>query len=220
MLNSDVSYACRLLDSVCLTMSHMTRNLPAWCLALVALSSVGCDGGDDPEPIALSARVHVGKVDGTDVVMGAVVESNDTLTIYSCGGATTLATHTRWFGGTFGLDGDPNAFSMTTDDFVMTGERTEDGISGELVEPDGTAHAVSFAPTADDAAPGLYSATMDGCRTGVVVFDDGTTQGTYCNDQGEFTQVIILQPGDLSANGFEVSVERPDGPISFFVDPV
>ena len=201
-------------------MSHMTRKLPAWSLALLVSGSVGCADGADPEPIALDARVHVGKVEGTDVVMGAIVESNDTLTIYSCGGPTTTATHTRWFGGTFGVEGDPNAFSMTTDDFVMQGERTADGLSGELVEPDGTAHAITFAPTADDEAPGLYTATMDGCRTGVVVFDDGTTQGTYCNSQGEFTQVIILQPGDLSANGFEVSVERPDGPLSFMVDPV
>lgn len=196
----------------------MTRKTPAWPLALVLLS--GCDSGEDAEPFELSARVHVARAEGSDVVMGAITESDDSLTIYSCGGPTTFATHTRWFRGDFGHDGDPNAFVLTADDFEVRGERTEDGLSGELVEPDGATHALTFSPTSDTDPAGLYTATMDGCATGVVVFDDGTTQGTYCNSAGEFTQVIILQPADLSANGFEVQVERPDGPINFVVDPV
>jgi hypothetical protein len=186
---------------------------------LAAILLVACATTESDDPIELSERVHVARVDGSDVMLGAIVEGSS-LTVYVCGGPSTFETHTRWFRGGFGEGGDADAFAIEADGFVLRGSRTEDGLEGALVEPEGVEHAFATTPTTDSDAAGLYTTAVDGCTTGVVVMPDSTLQGTYCNSAGEFTQVIILQPSDLSANGFEVSVERPDGPLTLFVDPV
>jgi hypothetical protein len=192
-------------------------------IAIAIPLALGCSTAaqDDEEPTTLEARVLVGQVDDSDIVLGVVAEG-DALTVYACGGTQTFATHTRWFQGSFGEGDDPDAFEIEQDGFSLQGRRTPDGLSGVLHEPDGSMRTIAAFPTAEDTLSGLYFATVDGCRTGVVLFatPDGVDgQGTYCNDQGEFIQVIILQPVQLRADGIEVEVEKDEGAMSFFVEP-
>jgi hypothetical protein len=195
-------------------MRHVLGSIP---IVLAVLAATGC-ADSATEPVDLAARVHVAAVDDSDVKLGAIVDG-DALTVYACGGPQTFATHTRWFDGRFGTDDDPNAFAIDVDGFRLEGERTVEGITGVFVDPDGTEHAFAAEATDDAEPPGLYTGAADGCTTGVVVLPDLSTQGTYCNADGEFIQVIILRPGDLSANGFEVQVDRPEGPLTLQVDP-
>lgn len=193
-------------------------------LAFASLLNLACSTAaqDDGEmPTTLEARTLVGQVSDSDITLGVVAE-DDTLTVYACGGADTFATHTRWFEGTFGDGDDPDAFEIEQDGFTLSGRRSRDGLAGVLQEPDGSMRPFGAFPTGEDTLSGLYFAAIDGCRTGVVLFatPDGVDgQGTYCNDQGEFIQVIILQPAQLQANGIEVQVDKADGPITFFVQP-
>ena len=178
--------------------------------------------GDERGDTELGARSLVGQVDDSDVVIGIALDGDD-ITLYTCGGVQTYATHSRWFQGSFGDGEDPDAFSMDLDGFRVSGTRSADAIAGSLREPDGTTHSFTAAPTAEDGLSGLYDTSIDGCRTGVVLFStpDGVSgQGTYCDDAGQFIQVIILQPVELTSEGVEVQVEKPDGPATFFVQPV
>jgi len=201
-----------------------SRFVPAAFVSMLVLGTGACGGSDGEseggEP-PLLARSLVGQVDDSDVVLGVVVEDDD-VTIYACGGVDTHATHSRWFAGRFGEGDDPDAFSIELDGFRIAGQRSSEAIAGSLRDPDGTMRSFTVAPTDEDGLSGLYWADVDGCRTGVVLFAtpegiDG--QGTYCNDTGEFIQVIILQPVALQANGVEVQVDKPEGPTSFFVQP-
>lgn len=190
-------------------------------LGPAACSSAAGDGGDDDAELVAGSLV--GQLDGSDVVLGVVLSDDDEITAYACGGVDTYATHSRWFEGRFGEGDDPDAFSIELEDFVLSGRRTSDAIAGSLRDPDGTTRSFTVAPTADDSLSGLYDADVDGCRTGVVLFStpDGVEgQGTYCNDAGEFIQVIILQPVALSAGGVQVQVDKPDGPSTFVVHPL
>jgi hypothetical protein len=193
-------------------------------VCIVGCSSAGSDveDGDEADDAPLTARTLVGQVDGSDVVLGVVVDG-DEVTAYACGGVDTYATHSRWFEGRFGDGDDPDAFSIELEGFVLAGERSSNAIAGSLRDPDGSTHSYTVAPTAEDGLSGVYDAELDGCRTGVVLFatPEGVEgQGTYCTGEGVFTQVIILQPVALQADGIEVQVETTDGPTSFFVQPV
>jgi hypothetical protein len=190
--------------------------------ASLACSSAAGDADTGEDELPLEARTLVGQVDGSDIVLGIVVDDDD-VTAYACGGVDTYATHSRWFEGSFGDDGDPDAFAIELDGFLLSGERSQNAIAGSLREPDGTTRSFTTAPTDEDGLSGLYDADLDGCRTGVVLFatPDGIEgQGTYCSDGGEFIQVIILQPVELKANGVEVQIDKADGPTTFFVQPL
>ena len=184
-------------------------------LALV-MPTLACDAYEpepqpEPEPAALEARVLVGTVEGTDLVLGALLDG-DTVAIYQCGGDTTFASHTRWFRGLvgFGDEADPDEFELVEGDMTLVGLRTTDGLEGELVEPDGSRHPFVLDPVGDDDEPGVYVAVHDGLTTGIVVRRDGDStvaQGASCDAQDECSQVIILPPLDLTTRSFPVQVE-------------
>lgn len=183
---------------------------------LGALSAAACDDPDD-DPYAeaeLEARVLVGTVDDTDLVLGALLDG-DVLSIYQCGGDETFATHTRWFRGLVGNGDDPDAFSLVYGDMTLRGQRTADGLHGELVLADGTEHAFAVDPVGDDDVPGVYVAEHDGLRTGVVVREVGgelTAQGASCTDRDECSQVIILPPLAVTDETLPVQVDA-DGMV-------
>ncbi len=183
-----------------------------------------CDTASTDDQPTLEARVLVGEVDGTDIVLGALVDG-DRFAVYQCGGDQTVETHTDWFRGEF--DGD--AFDIEEQGLRLTGTRSVDGLDGELIEADGTRHSFHIDPVEDDDEAGVYISSEGGLSTGVVVLpgSDGlVAQGASCREPDECFQVIILAPltianqqiaGQVLVDGSTVDLEvsrtlvAPDG---------
>lgn len=195
----------------------MSLRSPSLCLAALAIAIAGCS--DDGQ--LTRTRVRVGTAPGSDVVFGALVE--DTVSVYVCGGDSTFATHTRWFRDA-ALD-DDGAFEMTLDGWTITGTAEEDRITATLRDEAGAELELDGNGVPEDGLAGLYTKEIDGCTTGLVVRgegDDVQTQGTWCSDQSQFAQVIVLEPLALTSMGIHVEVTRPDPlpVIDFYVEPI
>lgn len=184
--------------------------------ALVALAIAGCSDDGQPGP----ARQRVGTAASSDVVFAAVVE--DDISVYVCGGATTFATHTRWFRDV--ALGDDGSFEATLDGWTITGTADDDAITAELVGPADESLDLDGRAAREDTLEGLYTQTLDGCATGLVMRagegGEYLSQGTWCSDQNEFAQVIVLEPV-LTSDGIHVEVTKPDGVTDdFYVEPI
>ncbi len=198
------------------TMRTLTRLFPsAAALATTTLLALACD----PEPAGpaegtdLDARAAVGAIDSTDLSLAALLDE-DALTVYMCGGDETFDSHTRWFRGSFGEGDDPDAFELVSDGMTLVGTRTADGLTGELVEADGSRHAFAIDPVDDDSDLGLYFASQDDRNTGVVVREEGgelVAQGASCTRTNECNQVIILPPLAITNKTIQVQVEFDTG---------
>ncbi|MEX1363236.1 MAG: hypothetical protein AB1Z98_08925 [Nannocystaceae bacterium] len=187
---------------------HRTAAL-RWLAPLVL--TMACDA--EPEDPTLSTRVAVGTVEGTDIVLGALIDG-DELAIYQCGGDTTFASHTGWFRGRFGAGDDTDAFELVLDDLRLEGLRDADGLEGELVEADGTRHDFRLDPVADDAEAGVYTVAEGDVSVGVVVRTDGdavVAQGAACEGRLPCTQVIILAPVTIADERIDVSFTTSSG---------
>ena len=208
-------------------LSALTRPLLPTLVVLPMLAGACSTAGQNDDGESMDdmgtpdvARIASGVVDGTDIFVATVYE-DDRAIAYFCGGDETFETHTHWFAGPPGADG---TFDHTMGDVQVTGEADADGASGTLVDAEGNEHAFTTkAPTGDSIA-GLYSIDItDDCRAGVVVAEvDGQTQaqGVYfCEDEGLFVQVIILEPALTADGGIEVDVELPEGTQTFTVAP-
>lgn len=189
--------------------------------------------GEDPDPEASSAApisVFTGRLETADSVVGLAVSAQGDVETYVCGGATTFATHSRWFAGSLSS----SSASLETEgfrlDMTLRGETTDI----TLTAPDGTAHSTS----AERAGAGSRSAVFESaddanCRWGVVVLDDGGVEpevlGTWCDriaspaetDPGEpaeiFAQVTPVLPLDFSKAFLPVLVSTPAGEQLFQV---
>jgi hypothetical protein len=162
--------------------------------------------GDDAGALT---GAFVGEVEGTSLMIG-VVRDGDSLAAYVCGHADTLTTHTRWFSGSLGSDGE--TFTLQTDDWQLTGSLDEGGIQGALIEPGGVSTALSLAAAGPDTLSGLYSVMDSGCRAGLIVVDSGAssallTQGAWCDGAGLVKQVTPMMPVALVEGGIQVMVE-------------
>lgn len=164
------------------------------------------------------ATQRVGTATTGDVVFAAVVD--DDISVYVCGGASTFATHTRWFRD-LALD-DDGGFEATLDGWTLSGIAEDDVIRADLVGPAETLTLEGRAAR-ENSIEGLYTKTLDGCTTGLVMREEGgetLSQGTWCSDQGEFAQVIVLEPV-LTSEGIHVEVMKPAGEtVDFYVEPV
>lgn len=136
--------------------------------------------------------------------MIAVVIDHPRVVAYTCGGPTTVSTHTRWFTGELAPD---HSIRLEQDGVRLIGRWDEDRISGNI---DGEAfEARSRHSTAET---GLYEARRDGCRVGVIVHADAgevVVQGAACDEQ-------VDPQGPVRTDGFMVHV----GEARVFVEPV
>lgn len=188
----------------------MLRSLSMLVLAALA---AGCG---DVRP----ASIYTGTLEGSDVRLGIAREAG-ALVAYVCGGPSTYTTHSRWFSGSVHAGG----AALEKDGWTLElgFEGTE--AAGTLRAPDGAALAFTAAAGDGDTSTGVYDATDDGCRTGVLVVQeraDGAPllQGTWCDRSGDVAQV---EPGvrmPRGRAGFEVMVNRPAGRSALFVEPV
>lgn len=187
-----------------------------------ALLSSGCEpysDDDDTEGTELQARAAAGTVVGTDIVMGALIDG-DTLAIYQCGGPTTVASHTGWFRGTIGIDGDADGFELQSGEMTLSGRRDSDGLEGELLDAEGTLHNFRLDAIDDMATAGVYIAEQYELQVGVVVQGEGdamTAQGAACRRGTPCDQVIILAPLTIADGEIDVQVLDDGNPTDLQV---
>jgi hypothetical protein len=171
---------------------------------------LGCSASDDAATPSTSQASLVGALNGTDARVGLVV--NDTKgVLYVCGGATTRAALTRWFGGSRTAAG----IDWTTDDLRVVAAPSGKGWSGEVRKMDGSAMTFALTP-AEGSVAGLYQALLPEGRAGVVVFPDATILGTFKTTAGVFEQVLPVREVSRTPNGIEVQITGR----TFFVQPV
>ncbi|MFO0563267.1 MAG: hypothetical protein U0269_34915 [Polyangiales bacterium] len=164
--------------------------------ASLVLTLAGCS--DAVQPTDPDRAVYVGRIAGSDLALGVVVEDG-ALVAYLCGGPSTLESHTSW------LDGASRGASLSAQgpraslSAVANGQR----VDGTLVDSQGVRWAFSLARAADGSRAGLYESREGACRTGVILFDaeTGAAQGAGCDGQGRRSQVTPVRPMTVSTSG-------------------
>lgn len=167
----------------------------------------GCAGAADPTIAEGVDGTYVGaiRVDGNDVAVGLVVRDRHA-SFYACGEGPTLATHTRWLAGP--LDG--GTVHLEIEGMRVDGALSGDAAGGVLTREGDAPLSWSAVRVPDDGIAGLYSATDEGCKTGVVVWSDAdgepALQGSWCNEAGARMQVQPILPVERVVDSIEVSV--------------
>ncbi|MFO0650064.1 MAG: hypothetical protein U0326_27835 [Polyangiales bacterium] len=185
--------------------------LSAWTAACGALTVTG-----DPE-----RAVFVAPIDGTDAAIGAVV-MGDAIAVYVCGGPTRYASVSQWFEG--GLDAD-GAASWILGDTTMRVRREGHALSVSLSMGDLGARALRATRVPDEGLAGLYEATDDGGRVGVIVLPavqggDPSVVGAWRSRMGIASQVTPIRPLLLSLRALRVDVHRGATLRALWVRPV
>ena len=160
----------------------------------------------------------VGDVDGTDTVIGVVIEEGTGLA-YVCGGEEDKERHHHWIelssvDGTF-------AGTTTSGGLELTVEMVAEGddLSGTI---EGGDESLSFTASAAAETDGPWrpEQDLDPCEAGVVVRGGSTAmQGVhYCDITAEAAQVIPIEliSGDLGR--IEVELETDPG-VQFAIVP-
>lgn len=165
--------------------------------------------------------MFTGRLETADSVVGLAVSARGDVDAYVCGGATTFATHSRWFVG---------SFSSGSASIEAEGSRLDISLRGEtaditLTAADGVVHST----VAEHAGAGSRSALYESvagvvCRWGVVVIDGGAGEpevfGTWCDriaTEEIFAQVTPVEPIDFSDALLPVLVNTPAGEQRFYV---
>jgi hypothetical protein len=158
-------------------------------------------------------RVFVGDTQGMSDAAVAAVISESSVTVYLCGGASSLE-HTHWFSGT--IDAAGVITVEPRDGWTIDAKLVDYAIQGTIHAPDGATIPINGEPGARSPLENLYAVVDEGCRTGVVVkqASDNETpavQGAWCNSAGRFMQVTPILPIQISERGLHVLVNTPEG---------
>jgi hypothetical protein len=181
--------------------------------AAIALTTlVGC-GSEAMQPVDDGRAVYIGTVHdpGADAVV-ALVATEGLANFYVCGGDTTVLTHTGWMAG----DAYGSGLQLEGEDWSASGAVEDHEASGWLARPDGPPLAWTAQRAAADTIAGLYATVDSGCRTGVVVTQQGpdaepTVRGSWCDEAGARMQVTPILPVELTPMGLAVQVMLPEG---------
>jgi len=201
----------------------MNRHQFLWFGTVLVISLLIACGPENEKDnnTSVDRQLFVGAVEGTNA-LAALVRQNGQIAFYVCGHGDTLQSHTRWFNGEMVVDQD--GFELASEAWESTGTVAGDTATGSLRDPDGMSHAWTLHAAPKGSLANLYSVMHSGCRTGVIVLDDGKTeepavQGGWCNGEGLIKQVTPMLPLALTSEGLEISVDLDTGPESFFVQP-
>jgi hypothetical protein len=180
----------------------MSRFLPL--VLLCACSSAAPDGTWVAKDVAGDAWL-------------AIEVQDETAVAYVCGGAQTLATHTRWLAGDAEehtvLDRDGFRLELDIHDEAVSGTFTGAGTTGEF----------TAARVPDGGVAGLFNVVTDGCRTGVIVAsgDVSDAQGAFCSAvTDELAQVTPMMPLTQTSDGLGVVAHTEMGDVELFVREV
>lgn len=189
----------------------------------LALCLIGCSGEHGESEAQIS--MFTGRLETADSVVGVVVSAQGNVDAYVCGGATTFATHSRWFSGSLS----PSVALLDADGFQLSVAPRQESATITLVAPDGTKHSIEALRADPGSRSALYESAADStCHWGAVVMDDGGAEpnifGTWCHRPsavapGEpeeiFAQVTPVKPIDLSRVVLPVLANTPTGEQRF-----
>ncbi len=165
----------------------------------LSLLAFGCTETSGP-------RTWVGRARASEEVV-AIVEEAGAVLAYTCGGATTFQTHSRWF---TGAPAEAGAVELTEEDWVFSASLNDGESEATALGPGGEEVVFDVRPTGDEDE-GVYEATDSGCRTGVVLQTDpaGATllQGTWCDSQQNAAQVTPVLPVEVQSGRLHVQVD-------------
>lgn len=182
---------------------------------LLALAAAGCA----MTPLEDTSRaVHAARVPGTDAVLAVLVTGSST-DAYLCGGASTLASLTRWFHAEDTVVAG-RGLVLRSGDTTLTLARAGEELTAELRTDGGARFVVSPSAGAE-----LYDAMDEGCRTGVILWPGAggaaELQGAWCSQAGDRLQVQPLEPVlHIDRSVLSVRVPRSEGPRILQVRPV
>jgi len=165
----------------------------------------------------------LGAIDASNVRI-ALVQGATAVEAYVCGKDATLDSHTRWFRGAR-QEGEGGRLALRAGAWTLRVEPMADGLEGELESPEGVIQAWGATRVAEPGASeiGLYDAQLDGCRTGVIVWQAQPgaaclAQGSYCDGMGHRSQVTpVLCEGDQPVR---VRATRDGAPLELTVERV
>lgn len=179
--------------------------------------------GCSEEVVAPEAQVSMftGRMETADSVVGLAVSDQGDVYAYICGGATTFATHSRWFAGSLAA----NTALLENDGYQFDVAQRGESMDIRLTGPDGAVHSTSATRAGSGNRSAVYESSADAdCPWGVVVLDDGKIApevfGTWCGlveSAKVFAQVTPVQPIDFSKGVLPVLVNTPAGEERFEV---
>lgn len=168
-------------------------------LALAGLAWACGGEGDQILTPGSQGHAYTGQLEASDARV-ALVEQDDRVRAYVCGGPATYQRLSRWFS----LTSEPGAGGLRrlqgqSEGWVLEGELAADGARGTLRGPDGVSWPWRASRVADGAASGLYEASDDLGKIGAIVDDPGAggevaVQGTLLGKGGERAQVTPVRP--------------------------
>ncbi|MFO0725491.1 MAG: hypothetical protein U1E65_17035 [Myxococcota bacterium] len=165
-------------------------------LLLLAIALTSACGGSSTE------RFFAGRPAGTDVAIGALVTGSDVL-LYSCGGPATMSTHTKWFD----LKMSGSALSGDNGGTMVSANLTGGKLEGWLEVPGNPRLNFALGESGMTGTRGLYDSVDSGCRTGLIMLDDSSAQGVFCDSHGLFDEVTPVAPIAITDKGLAVSTK-------------
>jgi hypothetical protein len=192
-------------------------------LGLAATS--GCAGGGETAPKNTepsTPTVFTGQIEGTDARVAAVATATHAR-LYFCGGDSSYETLSRWVPADIGKSGALAPDEASAMGWVIQGTLRDGVLSGSLVAGDAGSYSFDAKPVDDRTLAGLYEATSDCGKVGVIVSQPSTkdtpqAQGA-CISNGtvdvDIHQVNPVTPLVKDAKGaIRVTVEGITGEIS------
>ncbi len=125
--------------------------------------------------------VFVGKIANTDALIALVI-NEDGMVVYTCGGENTWQSHTAWFYPVFDA---PLSSSGTIPNTAnakgleVAGNFDGETAVGTLKLEDGSSLTWAAKRVNPNSGAGLYTQTEDGNLGGLIVDNDGVSQGTF-----------------------------------------
>ncbi|CAN5543721.1 hypothetical protein BH09MYX1_BH09MYX1_62400 [soil metagenome] len=160
------------------------------CTSSVPVGTVSLDG------------TYVGTVTGSDAWIAAYA-SGKQIAVYACGGSASFQTASRWYFGTI----DARHATVSAEGWTIDLDLSEGHAIGTMTPPSATAMTFDAKSARSGSFEGLYVATDDGRRTGVIVRQDvgkdPIVQGTWFGEADARAQVTPIKP--VSANVFDVT---------------
>lgn len=185
-------------------------------VASLFFACLGCTGAPEGTWSAALAT--------TDAWVGVTVLDDDAVA-YVCGAGDTLGSHTRWMY----VEADGADLVFERDGWRLEVKVQTEQVKGQLLAPDGTAHALALQPR--DGQPrvsdiaGLYTALDAGCRAGLIIASstaegEVSARGAWCDSFGFVAQVTPVSPVRETLHGITVAADTPFGFRSFSVAPL
>ncbi|MCA9837887.1 MAG: hypothetical protein KC422_13300 [Trueperaceae bacterium] len=147
---------------------------------------------------ALASTFYVGQISNSDALI-FVTETENSLLIYVCGGASDWATHTSWFSGELESD---NSFSIGGQDgLAISGQLEGKAAKGQVNLANGTSFSWIAYEVLPDGPEGLFRFASETEVAGFILGKNGENVGSIRLIKPAATVVLPLRLEAISDDG-------------------